>query len=215
MRLIVLGPPGAGKGTQSKRLEDVYGIVQLSTGDMLRSEVASGSPLGRQAGDVMEAGDLVSDELMIAMIASRIDHEDVSANGFVLDGFPRTAPQAEALDVMLADKGIAVDKVIAFEVDAEEMVTRITGRYTCSRCGFGYHDELQKPQREGLCDRCGGTDFVRRADDTAETVRSRLKTYEEQTAPIIDYYRQQGALCSVDGMAGIDDVTGQLKEILG
>jgi len=182
---------------------------------MLRSEVAAGSVLGRQAQDVMDAGELVSDGLMIAMIASRIDQDDASANGFVLDGFPRTAPQAEALDAMLADRGIAIDRVIVFEVNADAMVARITGRYTCSGCGAGYHAEFQQPKHEGVCDRCGGTDFIRRADDNAETVRARLKAYDEQTAPIIDYYRERGALCSVDGMANIDDVTAQLTGILG
>ncbi len=214
MKLILLGPPGAGKGTQSKRLEEAYDIVQLSTGDMLRAEVAAGSDLGRQAKEVMEAGGLVSDELIIAMISSRIDHEDC-ANGFILDGFPRTEPQAEALDAMLAEKGMAIDSVIAFEVDAEAMVTRITGRYTCSECGAGYHDVFQKPAQEGVCDKCGGTEFKRRADDNAETVRARLQAYDEQTAPIIGYYREKGTLKTVDGMADIDDVTAQLKEILG
>lgn len=214
MKLILLGPPGAGKGTQSKRLEDHYGIVQLSTGDMLRAEVAAGSDLGKQAKEVMEAGGLVSDELIIAMISGRIDHDDCK-NGFILDGFPRTVPQAEALDSMLSEKGIAIDNVVAFEVDAEAMVTRITGRYTCAECGAGYHDEFQKPATEGVCDKCGSTEFVRRADDNAETVRSRLQAYDEQTAPIISYYRERGALRTVDGMADIDDVTAQLKEILG
>lgn len=214
MKLILLGPPGAGKGTQSKRLEEAYGIVQLSTGDMLRAEVAAGSDLGKQAKEVMEAGGLVSDELIIAMISSRIDQDDCK-NGFILDGFPRTVPQAEALDSMLSEKGIGIDNVIAFEVDAEAMVVRITGRYTCSECGAGYHDEFQKPAVDGVCDKCGGTTFARRADDNAETVRARLQAYDEQTAPIISYYREKGALGSVDGMADIDDVTAQLKEILG
>ena len=214
MKLILLGPPGAGKGTQSKRLEEAYGIVQLSTGDMLRAEVAAGSDLGKQAKEVMEAGGLVSDDLIIAMISGRIDQADC-ANGFILDGFPRTVPQAEALDTMLAEKGIAIDSVVAFEVDAEAMVTRITGRFTCSECGAGYHDEFQKPAKDGVCDKCGGTTFARRADDNAETVRARLKAYDEQTAPIINYYRDRGTLRVVDGMADIDDVTTQLKEILG
>ncbi|MEQ8664615.1 MAG: adenylate kinase [Rhodospirillales bacterium] len=214
MKLILLGPPGAGKGTQSKRLEDAYGIVQLSTGDMLRAEVAAGSELGQQAKEIMEAGGLVSDELIISMISGRIDKDDCT-NGFILDGFPRTVPQAEALDRMLAEKGIAIDNVIAFEVDAEAMVTRITGRFTCSECGAGYHDEFQKPAKDGVCDKCGGTTFARRADDNADTVRARLRAYDEQTAPIINYYRERGALRVVDGMADIDDVTTQLKEILG
>ena len=214
MKLILLGPPGAGKGTQSKRLEEAYGIVQLSTGDMLRAEVAAGSDLGKEAKEVMEAGGLVSDELIVAMISSRIDQDDCD-KGFILDGFPRTVPQAEALDSMLSDKGIAIDNVIAFEVDAEAMITRITGRYTCTECGAGYHDEFQKPAQDGVCDKCGGTGFTRRADDNAETVRTRLQAYEKQTAPIISYYRDRGTLRTADGMADIDDVTAQLKEILG
>lgn len=214
MKLILLGPPGAGKGTQAKRLEDSYGIVQLSTGDMLRAEVSSGSELGQKAKEVMESGGLVSDDLIIAMISSRIDQEDC-AKGFILDGFPRTVPQAEALDVMFGDKGMSLDHVIAFEVDAEAMVTRVTGRFTCAECGSGYHDDFQPTKEDGICDKCGGREFTRRADDNAETVRNRLSAYEEQTAPIIAYYRDEGSLKVVDGMADIDDVTASLKGIIG
>lgn len=214
MKLILLGPPGAGKGTQAKRLEESYGIVQLSTGDMLRAEVSSGSDLGVEAKAVMESGGLVSDDLIIAMISGRIDQEDC-ANGFILDGFPRTVPQAEALDAMFAAKGMSLDHVIAFEVDAEAMVTRVTGRFTCGQCGAGYHDDFQPTKEEGVCDKCGGTEFTRRADDNAETVRNRLSAYEEQTAPILTYYRDHGALKVVDGMADIDEVTASLKEIIG
>ncbi|MGB0683035.1 MAG: adenylate kinase [Magnetovibrionaceae bacterium] len=212
--LILLGPPGAGKGTQAKRLEDHYKIVQLSTGDMLRAEVKSGSDLGKEAKSVMESGGLVSDELVISIISSRIDQDDCK-NGFILDGFPRTVPQAEALDVMLDEKGLKIDHVIELKVDDEAMVTRITGRYTCAKCGAGYHDEFQKPAKEGVCDKCGSTEFTRRADDNEETVRNRLTQYHEQTAPIIGYYESKGAMQGVDGMADIDDVTGALKGIVG
>lgn len=214
MNIILMGPPGAGKGTQAQRLEKSFKIVQLSTGDMLRAEVASGSDLGRQAKEIMESGGLVSDELIIAMISSRIDNEDCK-NGFILDGFPRTTPQAEALDVMLEEKGIQIEHVIEIEVDDDAMVTRITGRYTCAGCGAGYHDEFQKPEVEGVCDQCGGGEFTRRADDNAETVRSRLGAYHEQTAPILGYYKEKGVLKGVDGMAPIDEVTDQLNGIVG
>ena len=214
MNLILLGPPGAGKGTQSKRLEDKYSIVQLSTGDMLRAEVASGSDLGKQAKEIMEQGGLVSDEIIIGMISNRVDQDDCK-DGFILDGFPRTVPQAEALDQMLAEKSLKIDHVLELEVDDEAMVERISGRYTCAKCGQGYHDSFQKPAKEGVCDKCGSTDFIRRADDNAETVRSRLKAYHEQTAPIADFYRSQGTLSSVDGMADIDAVTRQLENIIG
>ena len=214
MKLILLGPPGAGKGTQAKRLQEAYNIVQLSTGDMLREEVASGSDLGKEAKGIMESGGLVSDELIINMISSRIDQDDCE-NGFILDGFPRTTPQAEALDKMFDEKGMNLDFVIEMKVDDDAMVERITGRYTCAKCGAGYHDSFQKPATEGVCDKCGGTEFSRRADDNAETVRSRLEAYHEQTAPIISYYGDKGTLRSVDGMAAIDNVTEQLKGVIG
>ncbi len=214
MNLILMGPPGAGKGTQAQRLEKTFNIVQLSTGDMLRAQVASGSDLGRQAKEVMDSGGLVSDELIIAMISLRIDDDDCQ-NGFILDGFPRTTPQAEALDVMLTEKGIQIEHIIEIEVDDEAMVKRITGRYTCAGCGAGYHDGFQKPQADGVCDQCGGAEFTRRADDNAETVRSRLGAYHEQTAPIQGYYKEKGVLKGVDGMAAIDEVTDQLNGIVG
>lgn len=214
MKLILLGAPGAGKGTQAKRLEEAYGIVQLSTGDMLRAEVASGSEIGQELKAVMEAGNLVTDELIISMISSRVEQDDCQ-KGYILDGFPRTTAQAEALDAMLAEKGQKLDEVIEMVVDEDALVERITGRYTCAKCGQGYHDSFQKPKAEGVCDKCDGTEFTRRADDNEETVRSRLESYREQTAPIASHYDAKGMLKKVDGMADIDEVTAQLKAILG
>ena len=213
MNLILMGPPGAGKGTQAQRLEKKLNIVQLSTGDMLRAEVNSGSDLGLQAKEIMNSGGLVSDDLIIAMISARIDNEDCK-NGFILDGFPRTPPQAEALDIMLVDKGMQVDHVIEIMVDDDAMVKRITGRYSCSNCGAGYHKDFQKPKIDGICDQCGGKDFSFRADDNAETVRSRLSSYHEQTLPVLRYYKEKNILKSVDGMIPINNVTDQLNEIV-
>ncbi len=214
MNLILLGPPGAGKGTQARKLREIYGIIQLSTGDMLRTEVELGSHLGRQAKEVMNSGNLVSDDLIIAMISIRIDQDDCS-NGFILDGFPRTTEQIEALTVMLKNKGLSIDHVIELVVDDDTMVERITGRFSCAGCDAGYHDEFQKPQKEGVCDECGGTEFIRRADDNAETVQNRLGTYHEQTASIVSYYRDKGVMESVNAMLSIDEVTERLKAIVG
>lgn len=213
MNVILLGPPGAGKGTQAKRLEDNRGLVQLSTGDMLRATVASGSALGRQAKEVMDAGRLMPDDLVIQMISERIDQPDCK-NGFILDGFPRTTRQAEALDEMLESKGVHLDAVIEMQVDEEALVERITGRFSCATCGAGYHDTFKRPAKDGVCDVCGGTEFKRRADDNEETVRTRLQAYRDQTAPILPYYRKKGILKTVDGMADIEEVTRQIEASL-
>lgn len=214
MNLILLGPPGAGKGTQARRLQDERGLIQLSTGDMLRSAVKSGSEIGKRAKAVMDSGKLVSDEIMIAMIEERIAQPDCK-KGFSLDGFPRTEAQAKALDTMLDAQGLALDHVIEMAVDEAALTQRIVGRYTCAKCGAGYHESFQKPKVAGTCDICGSTEFTRRADDTAETVKTRLDAYRAQTAPILPYYRAKGVLKSVDGMADIDEVTRQITAILG
>lgn len=211
--MILLGPPGAGKGTQAKRLSDQRGLVQLSTGDMLRAEVKSGSPLGIEAKKVMDAGQLVSDAIVIEMIDHRIDKPD-AAKGFILDGFPRTVAQAEALDAMLARKGRKIDEVIELKVDDKALVERISGRFTCSKCGTGYHDKFHRPKVEGTCDKCGSHDFVRRPDDNAETVKARLVAYHRQTAPILPYYEKRGLLRSVDGMAEMAEVARQIDKVL-
>jgi adenylate kinase len=191
MNLVLLGPPGAGKGTQAKLLEDSRSLVKLSTGDMLRAAVAAGTELGRKAGDIMERGQLVPDALVINLIAERLD-EDGSGRGFVLDGFPRTLAQAEALDRLLKERGKTLDRVIVMAVDDEALVERIAGRFACAKCGEGYHDAHKRPLRPQVCDRCGGTEFVRRPDDNEAVVRSRLKAYHTQTKPLIDYYTRQG-----------------------
>jgi len=213
VNIILLGPPGADKGTQAKRLEERRGLVQLSTGEMLRAAVKAGTPYGRKAQVVMERGDLVSDDVVVAILSERLDEPDVKA-GFILDGLPRNTAQAEALDKMLAGKNLKLDAVIEMEVDDEALVERITGRYTCAKCGKGYHDRFERPKIEGVCDVCGSTEFTRRSDDTAETVRSRLGVYHAQTAPLTAYYGAKGKLKRIDGMADMDNVTRELEEIL-
>ncbi len=213
MIMVLLGPPGAGKGTQANLLEKERSLVKLSTGDMLRAAVAAGSELGRKAGDIMARGELVPDALVIGLIAERIDSEG-KGSGFILDGFPRTIAQAEALDDLLANRGKDVDSVIEMQVDDEALVERIAGRFSCAKCGEGYHDVYKLPKAEGVCDRCQGTEFVRRPDDNAEVVRARLKAYHRQTEPLIGYYRDQGKLSSVDGMGGIEAVHREIEGAL-
>lgn len=213
MNLILLGPPGAGKGTQAARLEREKGLKQLSTGDMLRAAVTSGNLLGLQIKSIMNAGQLVPDDIIIKMIAERISQPDVR-NGFILDGFPRTVPQAEALDRMLAEKGLNLDSVVEMQVDEDELVKRIAGRYACAKCGAGYHDSFKGTKVPGVCDACGGREFTRREDDTPDTVRARLAAYHEQTAPILPYYRAKKLLRPVDGMASIPEVARQIDAVL-
>jgi adenylate kinase len=213
MNLVLLGPPGAGKGTQAKLLEDAHGLIKLSTGDMLRAAVAAGTELGRKAGDIMERGQLVPDDLVIKLIAERMD-EGASSQGYILDGFPRTIAQAEALDMLLAERHKRLDRVIVMEVDDEALVERITGRFACADCGEGYHDIYKPAKVPGVCDRCGGHQFVRRKDDNEEVVRARLKAYHAQPEPLIDYYKRQGKVRAVDGMADIATVQKEINQAL-
>lgn len=213
MRLILLGPPGAGKGTQAQRIVERHGIPQLSTGDMLRAAVAAGSDVGKRAKAVMDAGKLVSDDIVIGIVSDRIDEPDC-VRGFILDGFPRTLVQADAIEAMLKAKHMEIDTVIEIQVDDDALVARVSGRYSCATCGAVYHDTEKKPRVEGVCDKCGGMTFKRRPEDNAETIMARLSDYYKKTSPLIGYYYAKHLLTSVDGMADIDTVTAQIKTIV-
>ncbi len=213
MNIILLGPPGAGKGTQAQKLQNDVGMIQLSTGDMLRAAVKSGSPLGQKAKGIMDAGKLVPDDLMVGLIESRIQEPDC-AKGFILDGFPRTEAQAEALDKMLAKTGRKLDRVVEMEVDEAALTERVVGRFTCAKCGTGYHDKFKRPKVDGVCDVCGSTEFTRRKDDNAETMKTRMAAYRAQTEPLLPYYRAKGVLAKVDGMAAMDEVYRQIRAVL-
>ncbi|MDG3040976.1 adenylate kinase [Roseicyclus marinus] len=214
VNLILLGPPGAGKGTQARMLQDAFGLVQLSTGDLLRGAVAAGTEAGLAAKAVMERGELVSDAIVLNVLRERLDQPDVAA-GIILDGFPRTAGQAAALDDLMAARGQQIDAVISLVVDDEAMVGRVSGRYTCAGCGEGYHDQFKQPATAGTCDKCGGTTMKRRPDDNAETVRTRLNAYHADTAPLIDYYAARGTLTEIDAMAEIEAVRSGMTAIVG
>lgn len=213
MNIILLGPPGAGKGTQAKMLQDAHGFVQLSTGDMLRAAVKAGTEVGKLAKDIMDRGDLVPDDVVVSIIDERVDQADC-AGGFILDGFPRNTGQAKALDALLEKKGMKLDHVIEMKVDDDALVERITGRFSCKDCGEGFHDTYKPTQKEGACDGCGSANLVRRSDDNEETVRSRLETYHRETKPLLPYYRDRGVLKQVDGMASMEEVARQIEAAL-
>jgi adenylate kinase len=213
MNIILLGPPGAGKGTQASRLESERGMIQLSTGDMLRAAVKAGTPIGLKAKAVMDAGELVSDEIVSGIIGDRLDEIGPDA-GVIFDGYPRTAAQAVSLDQILADRGRSLQHVIELAVDEDALVDRITGRFTCVACGEGYHDSFKQPATPGVCDKCGGTEFKRRPDDNEETVRTRMAEYRAKTAPILPIYEARGIVSRVDGMADMNDVAVAISGIL-
>ena len=213
LNLILLGPPGAGKGTQAAKLQQDLGMIQLSTGDMLRAAVAAKTAVGLQAKAVMDAGDLVSDEIVNGILSERLDQDDIG-RGFILDGYPRTEAQAKALEALLAAKGLTLDHVIELVVDEDALVDRITGRFSCGSCGAGYHDRYKLPKTEGVCDVCGSTDFKRRPDDNEQTVRNRLCEYRAKTAPILPFYDARGIVSRVDGMAPIEEVEAAIEAIL-
>ncbi len=213
MNIILFGPPGSGKGTQAKLLEEHYGLVHLSTGEMLRRAVASGSELGEQARQIMETGELMPDDVMIAVIAERLDAPD-TRKGFVLDGFPRTLHQAEALDEMMARKGMRIEKVISIDVDDDVVVQRLIGRFSCARCGEGYHEVYHRPRVDGVCDVCGSDEFERRTDDNEETIWPRLAAYHEQTEQVLPYYRNAGILVEIDGNREIEEINREIETIL-
>jgi adenylate kinase len=213
VNIILLGPPGAGKGTQASRLVEKHGMVQLSTGDMLRAAVQSGSPVGLRAKTVMEAGELVSDEIVSGIIGEKLDSLDADT-GVIFDGYPRTAAQVESLDQLLSERGRTLDHVIELEVDEPQLIERIVGRYTCAKCGTGYHDSFKRPKVAGVCDVCGSTEFKRRPDDNADTVRTRMEEYRKKTAPILPIYDARGLVKRIDGMADIDVVGAEIDAIL-
>lgn len=213
MRLILLGPPGAGKGTQAKLLVDHYGIPQLSTGDMLRAAVAAETEVGLKAKAIMASGKLVSDDIVNAIVSDRLDEADCAA-GFILDGYPRTLEQSDALEAMLAEKDKPLDCVVQLEVDDEQLIERVSGRFTCGNCGEGYHDVFKRPAKADVCDRCGASDFKRRADDNAETMRTRLQAYYKETAPLVGYYYAKGLLRQVDGMGEIGAIQNAIRKVL-
>ena len=213
MNIILLGPPGAGKGTQAAKLVADRGMVQLSTGDMLRAAVKAGTPTGLKAKAIMDAGELVPDDVVSGIIGERLDQMG-AGEGAIFDGYPRTAAQAEALDALLAARGRKLDCVIELTVDEDALVERITGRYTCAKCGEGYHDKFKQPKVAGVCDVCGSTEFKRRPDDNEETVRTRMTEYRGKTAPIIPIYEARNILARVDGMADIDHVSAAVAAVL-
>lgn len=213
MRLILLGPPGAGKGTQAQKLVETYGIPQLSTGDMLRAAVAAGTEVGLRAKSVMDAGNLVSDDIVNAIVSERLEQPDCE-KGFILDGYPRTLVQADAVEDLLAEKGMPLDVVIELAVEDEVLVERIAGRYTCANCGAGYNDTLQPTAKEGVCDKCGGTEFKRRKDDNPDALKTRLMAYYKETSPLLGYYYAKGMLQSVDGLQAIEQVGESIKAVL-